>query len=231
MHLHSRSSRTSRPIQPWRPRTPCTYTHSNRNGLTERVALGRRGLDGLGVVREQRAGRQSVVLVGEGGAVASAVVRRAFPCGDGQDLNVRAPRDGPGWSPVVGIRRAFPCVGFDARMAVVLRSFPCRDDEDLNLRAPRDGPGNGATRHDESLLGLDPPRTLQRGKMRSVGGPGLGFWSRLVKWRSILTPSDLQGKVRDFRPFLWTLPEERSKAQIYPCDSMSVTFSVAFITC
>ena len=41
----------------------------------------------------------------------------------------------------MGIRRAFPFVGFEARIAVVLQSFPCRDDEDLNLRAPRDEPG------------------------------------------------------------------------------------------
>ena len=45
-----------------------THTHSHRHGLPERVALGRKGLDGLGVaVGEQRAGRHSVVLEGGGG--------------------------------------------------------------------------------------------------------------------------------------------------------------------
>jgi len=139
---------------------PRAHTHSNRNGLAERVALGRQGLDGRGVVGEQRAGRQSIVLEREGGDVASAVVRRAFPCGDDQDLNVRAPRDGSGGLPVVGIRRVFPCVGFDARIAVVLQSFPCRDDEDLNLRAPRYGTRNGATRHGRELARAHPLGTL-----------------------------------------------------------------------
>jgi len=80
-----------------------------------------RFLKAVRVVEEQRAWRQSGVLAGKGdsvlivieafgaqspGARAFAlrievvcpieVVRRAFPRGDGKDLNVRAPRHGPG---------------------------------------------------------------------------------------------------------------------------------------
>ena len=65
--------------------------------------------------------------------------------------------------------RAFPCGGFEARIAVVSSAFSRGDDEDLDVRAPRYGPGE--LLHDIDVrVPADGPGGLLQGRVLWSGG-------------------------------------------------------------
>jgi len=120
--LQSQSS--SARFQAPRARTH-THTHSHRHAGLGRVALGRKGLDGRGVVGEQRAGRQRVVLGGGGAVVVEAI---ELVLEDDGGLG----RESLGRCPL-----SIFCFHFAADgEALVAAVAPRGDDEYLNVRAP-----------------------------------------------------------------------------------------------